>query len=112
MPDITFNCPGCKQSLEAPEDMAGDIIECPTCGQQITVPQPAQPKQEGTQRLYIGEEGVIPGPATVGPSAPGESGQALNKCPNCESEMEQGAVLCVKCGFHTKLGKIIKTDIE
>jgi len=40
MSDINFNCPDCKQHLEAPPGMAGDSLECPACGQQITVPTP------------------------------------------------------------------------
>ena len=37
MSDIQFNCPHCKQSLEAPSDMAGQLIECPSCKQTIEV---------------------------------------------------------------------------
>ena len=40
MADMEFECPGCRQTLEAPEDMAGDIVECPACGTQIAVPAP------------------------------------------------------------------------
>jgi len=38
MPDIEFNCPNCNQTLEASEDMAGEVIECPACNEQIAVP--------------------------------------------------------------------------
>jgi hypothetical protein len=47
MPDLKFNCPHCKQSLEAPEDILGQLIDCPTCNQPIKVPitqvQPSAP---------------------------------------------------------------------
>ena len=43
MTDITFNCPHCAQSLEAPKDMAGSSISCPACHKQITVPNPPSP---------------------------------------------------------------------
>ena len=37
MPDIKFNCPHCNQSLEAPTDMVGQLIECPSCKQTLEV---------------------------------------------------------------------------
>ena len=36
--DITFNCPSCNQSLEAPPELFGQVIECPTCMNSIKVP--------------------------------------------------------------------------
>lgn len=38
MPDIKFQCPSCNQSLEAPADMRGQLIDCPSCSQPIEVP--------------------------------------------------------------------------
>ena len=38
MSDMKFMCPKCKQSLEAPEEMMGQLIDCPSCGQPIEVP--------------------------------------------------------------------------
>ena len=38
MTDINFDCPHCKQNLEAPKDMSGLFIECPTCQKVIKVP--------------------------------------------------------------------------
>ena len=38
--EITFDCPSCKQYLEAPADMAGEWIECPECGTRIEVRDP------------------------------------------------------------------------
>jgi|ERR1043166_138666 tellurium resistance protein TerD len=38
MPDIHFECPKCKQSLEAPSELANELIECPTCKETIEVP--------------------------------------------------------------------------
>ena len=39
MSDIKFTCLKCKQSLEAPEDMMGQLIDCPSCGQTLEVPK-------------------------------------------------------------------------
>jgi hypothetical protein len=84
MPDIRFNCPMCNQQLEAPDEYAGQVIECPACQKEITVPgvEPVEQKVSGT------------------------------KCPECGGALEEGVVLCIKCGFHLKLGKKIATDFK
>jgi hypothetical protein len=43
MSDCKFECPLCGQSLEAPEDMLGEIIDCPSCNGQIQIPVPKPP---------------------------------------------------------------------
>ena len=88
MADVSFACPSCRQVLEAPDDMAGQVVECPACRQQITVP---------------GAEAAAPQEAEEAP--------ASRKCPGCGTAMEADAVLCVHCGFHTKLGKKINTSL-
>lgn len=37
--DMIFNCPSCKQQLEAETSMAGSEIACPSCGTAIVVPE-------------------------------------------------------------------------
>ncbi|MGD9874517.1 MAG: hypothetical protein AB7T27_09640 [Kiritimatiellia bacterium] len=43
MTDIAFGCPHCQQPLEAPPEMAGEYIECPTCKQSISIPEQQKP---------------------------------------------------------------------
>lgn len=43
MSDVKFYCPKCKQPLEAPEDMLGQTVDCPSCNTRIQIPQ-SQPK--------------------------------------------------------------------
>lgn len=38
MSDINFDCPKCGQNLDAPPDLAGLFVECPSCGTVIKVP--------------------------------------------------------------------------
>lgn len=44
MTDINFNCIHCNQNLEAPAEMAGDSLDCPTCGALIQVPATSREK--------------------------------------------------------------------
>ena len=51
MSDVKFNCPHCSQSLEAPEEMLGQLIDCPSCQKPIEVPFPRMaPKPSTIQR--------------------------------------------------------------
>jgi len=36
--DIVFNCPNCEQELAVDQSGAGSQIECPSCGEHITIP--------------------------------------------------------------------------
>ena len=111
MPDIKFDCSGCQQHLEAPEEMAGDTLECPTCHTPLTVPSPAL--EEATS-ISIGGMTAAVSAADVVNDAPtsSEPTPAANICPSCNAAMEEGSVLCVACGFHTGLGKKLSTDLS
>jgi len=74
----------CNQKLEAPEEYANQVIECPACQKEI----------------------IVPGPEPVQQKASGSN------CPGCGAALAEGVVLCMTCGFHTKLGKKIATDFQ
>ena len=83
MPDIEFNCPHCKQSLAVEETGAGMAVPCPSCGQQVTVPQ--------SSRLSIPARPNLKQPATE---------FLPEKCPSCGYAVPQGTHHCVKCGLN------------
>ena len=57
MGDFNFNCPHCKQSLEAPEEMLGTDINCPMCNGQVQLPkpEPIPPPQKPPMRVDLHE---------------------------------------------------------
>ncbi len=106
MPDITFSCPKCDQELEAPPDFIGEAVECPGCGAEIVVPNQK-------------------GPAKSGPNEPHDDDDELDEdeedlsekpdddvCPECGAEMEPDSVLCLSCGYHTRLKRKMQTDLD
>ena len=40
LPDVRFNCPSCGQHLDAPPEMSGNSIPCPSCQTSISIPSP------------------------------------------------------------------------
>lgn len=38
--DVIFNCPKCEQELAVDSTAAGSQINCPSCGEAITIPEP------------------------------------------------------------------------
>ena len=64
MTDISFTCPHCKQHFDAPPEMAGHQLACPTCQKPIQVPTTAPIKlssKRGTlaSRLVAGIVGGL-----------------------------------------------------
>lgn len=83
MRSVEFKCPHCGETLEATDDMRGQQVECPSCGKPLKIPDP---------------------------TSAGAAGDSM--CLNCGAAMESDALLCVKCGYHTKLGKVIETNLS
>ena len=68
--DIVFNCPNCEQELAVDQAGAGSQIECPACGETITIPA-------GSGKVTTGSLPVAP------PSAP----SAINTSAAAKVEM-------------------------
>jgi ribosomal protein S27E len=66
--DIVFNCPNCDQELAVDQSGAGSEIECPSCGETITIPA-----AQGTGKVTTGSlppaEAPPPAPSSITSSA-------------------------------------------
>jgi uncharacterized paraquat-inducible protein A len=85
MPDIHFECPKCKQTLDAPDELAGQLIECPTCKETIEVPVRSRQVK-------------LPTGFTVREMSPSSTTASLSKCPSCRADVSTEAASCPKCG--------------
>ena len=85
MPDIHFECPKCNQTIDAPEELAGQLIECPTCKETIEIPL-------RSRRVKL-PTGFTARASTLG---------TLSKCPSCQSDVSIEAAACPKCGHQFK----------
>jgi len=77
MPNVKFYCKYCKQPLEAPEEMIGDIIDCPQCQRSIVIRET--------------ETVISPSPSTL-PITKTKS------CPFCAEDIRFEAIKCKHCG--------------
>ena len=83
MGDVRFTCPSCGQTLEAPPDMCGEMVDCPKCEISIEVPRrlkltnPQVEVSAKTDRLEV---------------------QRTRKCPFCSELILSDAIKCRFCG--------------
>jgi len=51
--DVIFNCPQCEQELAVDSSGAGSEINCPSCGELITIPEPTSitPRSPGAPEI-------------------------------------------------------------
>ena len=62
MSDINFDCPKCSQNLDAPPDLAGLFIECPSCNAIIKVPPTAGAAAPGSAEATARRNELRPPP--------------------------------------------------
>lgn len=101
MADFKFNCPHCKQSLEAPEELLGQQINCPSCSGaiQLPKPQPSAPPPPAP----VKKQTVTPPPKTTGDTRP---------CPYCGEAILRSAQKCKHCGEFLKGDHEVKTNVK
>jgi DNA-directed RNA polymerase subunit RPC12/RpoP/membrane protein YdbS with pleckstrin-like domain len=82
MSDIEFKCPHCEQSLDVPEELLGQAVECPSCNGTIQLPEPQSP--------------TATTPKTQNTTS--ESSPETRECPYCGEDILAKAKKCKHCG--------------
>lgn len=101
MAEIEFPCPGCGEVLEASEDMAGVVVDCPSCGKKIMVPDEVP---EDKQSDLLDDDDAEMDEEV--------ENDATQSCPSCGAELEENSVLCMECGFHLRMGHRMNTEFR
>jgi hypothetical protein len=101
-----FNCGYCSSRLEATESMAAQEGQCPTCGNQITIPildrygRLIDPK---THQIIKQDPHPVHAYAAAGDRAPrilrAKDGKQIIKCPRCSGQSPISANNCKACGM-------------
>lgn len=92
----------CGQSFAAGDHLAGRTVQCPKCKSPLAIPAP--------QAAATPLSGPAQQPFAAGPSIFDDAGMRTFTpgkplCPECQAEMQPGAILCVKCGYNIQLGR-------
>jgi DNA-directed RNA polymerase subunit RPC12/RpoP len=101
-----FNCGYCSSRLEATESMAAQEGQCPTCGNQITIPildrygRLIDPK---TRQIIKQDPHPVHAYAAAGSRAPkiirNDEGKQFIVCPRCSANSPITANNCKSCGM-------------
>jgi len=101
-----FNCGYCSSRLEATESMAAQDGQCPTCGNNITIPildrygRLIDPK---TRQIIKQDPHPVHAYAAAGDRAPHifreDTGKQFIVCPRCNSSSPINANNCKSCGM-------------
>ncbi len=118
-------CHACGKKYKWNEKYAGRKIKC-SCGAVFRMvraggddpiadapPTPksdpkAQPESDPAPPPLPSNEGLLELEGTPPPLPP--THQTDNRCPKCDAELDNGAVICVSCGYNLKTGRSMRTS--
>jgi ribosomal protein S27AE len=113
---ITVVC-SCGKKLKAPATSAGKKARCPACGATVLLNplaaasprSPAAPRPAAPSRVTAPVELEDDGLDAMYELAAQENSAApladSARCPQCQSVMADGALLCTNCGYNVRTGK-------
>jgi hypothetical protein len=110
--EISFVCPHCARRVTADPSLAGSEMTCPHCQKTCHVPrrkiqfQSRDPAPSRPPPLPL----LAPPPPPVEPPAAPADPPRQRKCPQCRTQLEEAAVLCVQCGYNLQTGKTLATS--
>jgi hypothetical protein len=113
---IPINCPHCRKVNKGPAELMGKKLRCKNCGEIFTVqktkaPPPKAPAGKPAKKAKPAQEEDAPVLA-LAPEETEEEGPArpyavtdldlTPRCPHCANEIEEGAIICLHCGYNTQ----------
>jgi hypothetical protein len=121
---IKVQC-ACGKAFAAKDELAGKTVKCPGCQKPVKIPG-SQPSAAQTKPAVAKQSAAKPAAATAPKSGPGKGTEAdlfdevglqaavagTQPCPGCSEPMPIQAVICIKCGYNTRLGRRMETVKE
>jgi hypothetical protein len=120
---ISVTCPGCKKSMRAPGEARGKKVRCKTCSHVFVIPVSAG--QQAGSRAPAGKPGARPQSeadriaSLLPPEEVDEDGDGkpygvstldlTPRCPHCANELDDGAIICLHCGYNTQTREFHRT---
>ncbi len=105
---ITVNCPECDKPLKVPAEARGKKIRCKGCEHVFVIPggvtkAPAKPAGKGAKPAPPPPPKPVDDDEDEGDGKPNgvTTLDLAARCPTCANEMEEGARICLNCGYDT-----------
>jgi hypothetical protein len=125
---IKVQC-ACGKAFAAKDELAGKTVKCPGCQKPVKIPvgQPsaAQPKPAAAKQVSTKPAAAAaPKGAPKAPPGPSSGAELFDEvglqaaaagtqpCPGCSEPMPIQAVICIKCGYNTRIGRRMETVKE
>lgn len=122
---IKVQC-SCGKAFAAKDELAGKTVKCPSCQQPLKIPgggsaaapaaKPAAPaaKPAAAKPAAAPARSAAPAPKAAANDLFDEVGlqaaaAGTQPCPGCTEPMPIAAVICIKCGYNTRLGRRMET---
>lgn len=119
---ILIVCPECAKQMKAPENVVGKKVRCKSCQAafvaakstgKATTSKPAKPAAAAVKKP---PEKPVPAKQNLDDDDE-DDGKSYglidvdlsSRCPDCANEMEEGAVICLTCGYNTQTRERAKT---
>jgi DNA-directed RNA polymerase subunit RPC12/RpoP len=98
---IVITCPDCRKQLNGPAELEGKRVRCKSCGHAFTVKatrgaKKVAPAQAASSRKDRLEDQDGKNPYRLSDILP------THRCPQCAADMEEDAIICVRCGYNTE----------
>lgn len=119
---IKVQC-ACGKAFAAKDELAGKTVKCPNCQQPLKIAAGGGNNQPAKAAAPTGKSAPAKAAAPkAAPAAPphddlfDEIGLAppvegMRPCPGCSEPMPIDAILCVKCGYNTRIGRRMHTEV-
>jgi hypothetical protein len=126
---IKVQC-ACGKAFAAKDELAGKTVKCPGCQKPVKIPggtaSPASAKPAASKQVAAKPAAGAASSKAVPKSAPApKNGDDLfdevglqavaagtQPCPGCSEPMPLQAVVCIKCGYNTRIGRRMETVKE
>lgn len=129
---IKVQC-ACGKAFAAKDELAGKTVKCPGCQKPLKIPVPGggnnQPAAKSaasaakpaatkaTSATAAATKGAAATSAPVQDDLFDEIGLAppvegTKPCPGCAAPMPIEAILCIKCGYNTRIGRRMLAEVE
>jgi hypothetical protein len=114
---ILIVCPECAKQIKAPENVLGKKVRCKFCQAAFVASKGGGNAAGKPAKPAAGKAAKAPPvkPAPVKPSKPAMDDEdddpnpygmldvhVSSRCPDCANDMEEGAIICLICGYNTQ----------